>query len=322
MSKAFFDVSFYDKGKAHYAGQFSNNRTGFKQMMKLLKAKTEHPLVDWFICFENTGPYSKALFYWLSAQSITCKEESALKISRSLGLRRGKDDKTDSKDICKYAFEKKESLEPSELPKPLILKLKKLLSRRDFLVRHRTALKVSIKESKGVMDPELFEFLTEQNKALILLYDQQIKKIEARQKELIAGEDEVKKNFDLINSVIGIGPITSAYLIAVTANFSCFKNARKFASYSGIAPFPHSSGTWQGKTKVSHLANKKIKSILSNGVQAAIKHDKQIQQYYQKKLAEGKPKGSIFNAIKNKLIQRVFSVIKRQTKYVPLGNYA
>jgi len=44
-------------------------------------------------------------------------------------------------------------------------------------------------------------------------------------------------------------------------------------------------------------------------------------QYYERKIAEGKPEGIVFNNIKNKLIHRVFAVIKRQTPFVPLNKH-
>lgn len=65
------------------------------------------PFNKWLICFENTGSYSKEILYFLVDQDIPCLEENPLKISRSLGLRRGKSDKVDSQDICNYAFEKR-----------------------------------------------------------------------------------------------------------------------------------------------------------------------------------------------------------------------
>jgi len=58
------------------------------------------------------------------------------------------------------------------------------------------------------------------------------------------------------------------------------------------------------------MGHKKIKSLLSNGVNAAIRYDKELMRYYERKMAEGKKFGVIVNNIKNKLIARVFAVIK------------
>ncbi|MCX6186976.1 MAG: IS110 family transposase, partial [Bacteroidetes bacterium] len=37
--------------------------------------------------------------------------------------------------------------------------------------------------------------------------------------------------------------------------------------------------------------------------------------YYERKVAEGKNKMSVLNAVRNKIIHRVFAVIKSQTPY-------
>lgn len=322
VSKAVFDVAYHDGNSPVYIGRFSNEITGFKQFLKELKKHTKQPISSWFVCFENTGVYSKALLEWLISKKIPCREENALKISRSMGIKRGKDDKVDAKQICNYAFEKRDSIKPSILAKPLIVKLKNLLSRREILVKHKVALNISLNEQKKVMESDLFESFKAGNDKLIEQYCIQINEVESIIEAMIKENEEVKKNYGLIKSVKGIGPITAFYAIAFTQNFSCFQNSREFACYIGIAPFPNRSGTRTGKTKVSHLANKKIKSILSNGINSAIMHDKEIRMYYLRKINEGKEKGIVLNAVKNKIIHRVFAVVKRQSPYVPMMNYA
>lgn len=41
----------------------------------------------------------------------------------------------------------------------------------------------------------------------------------------------------------------------------------------------------------------------------------EIQDYYLRKVAEGKNKMSVLNAVRNKLIYRICSVVHRQQKY-------
>ena len=48
----------------------------------------------------------------------------------------------------------------------------------------------------------------------------------------------------------------------------------------------------------------------------AIKYDPQLKEYYQKKLESGKSKMSVINAVRNKLIHRMYAVIRRGTPYV------
>lgn len=139
---------------------------------------------------------------------------------------------------------------------------------------------------------------------------------------MVFQEEELKKQFDLICSVKGIGEQMALNFIISTDGFKRFKNGRQFASYCGVAPYPYISGTSiYGKNKVSHLANKKLKSLLNMCAVSAIQHAPEMKLFYQQKVAEGKNKMSVINIVRNKLIHRVFSVVKRGTPYVELKKY-
>jgi hypothetical protein len=89
-----------------------------------------------------------------------------------------------------------------------------------------------------------------------------------------------------------------------------------------VARFEHSSGSSvRGKTSTSHLANKKTKALLSNAAASAVQHDPQLRAYYHRKLDEGKDKMVVLNAVRAKLINRVFATVSRGTPYVPIAQY-
>ena len=60
----------------------------------------------------------------------------------------------------------------------------------------------------------------------------------------------------------------------------------------------------------------KMKALLSNGACFAIQLDNEFSNYYNRKIAEGKPKRVALNGVKNKIISRVFSVVHRNKPYV------
>jgi transposase len=316
VSKSKLDVSYCLFDKVIYLGEFPNSTVGFTSIIMELKSKVNYELSHWFFCFENTGVYSKGLVSWLHSYDLAFREENPIQIHKSLGLKRGKDDRADSKAICRYAFEKRDTIQASVVSKPLIVSIKKLVLRRDLLIRQKTAIQKSYGAQKQVLDEHLLTLFESQTAQLVNLLEKQIAELEQEIKMCISNDNQLNNNNELAQSVIGIGPIISAFMIAYTNNFSSFKESRKFASYIGVAPFPNSSGEYRGKTKVSQLANKKIKSLFSNAAFSAIRHDPQIANYYAKKLSEGKPKAIIINAIKNKLIHRIYAVIKRGTPYV------
>jgi len=318
VSKDFLDVSYVLFGKSCYLGNFSNSNEGYLRIINSLNIIHKSNIDNWLFCFENTGVYSKGLAAWLYDYGIAFKEENPLQINRSLGLKRGKNDKADSKAIAMYAFEKRTSIVASKPCKPLILKLKKLVLRRAFLIKQRTALKNSIQMHKLALDDSLLDLFASQTKDLIEILNNQINDLEDRMEQIKSEDKYVKKNDELIRTVVGVGQIVSNFILAYTENFERIGEPRKLASFIGIAPFENSSGTYEGKTRVSNLANKKLKSILSNAAFSAIKHDPQIANYYVRKLKEGKEKGIVINAVKNKLVQRIYAVVKRQQPYVKL----
>ncbi len=121
----------------------------------------------------------------------------------------------------------------------------------------------------------------------------------------------------MLQSIPSVGRQTSVVLIAYTQAFTLFSNHRKFACFAGVAPFEYTSGTSiKGRTKVSNLANKKIKSILNIAALSAKKYDPELKLYFQRKLKEGKNKMLILNAIRCKIIRRAFAVVKRNSKFV------
>lgn len=300
-----------------------NNSNGFAVLIETTCKKANCKYNDLFFCFENTGKYSKMLSVFLHTQQITFAMEPALRIKKSLGITRGKNDKVDSRRIALYAFEKRNSLVPTILPGEKIDRIKSLLSLREKLMKHRTAYK------NGITD--LYDCYREGENTLIKEIQQRqidnltkdIKRIENEIQTIIKEDASMYKNFKLMLSIKGIGKVISFYLIAFTANFTLFADARSFACYCGIAPFENSSGTMKGKTKVHHYANKQLKSLLNLGASSAIQIKGEYRQYYLKRINEqGKNKMSTLNIIRNKMLYRVFSVVKRGTPYVDLYKFA
>jgi transposase len=189
------------------------------------------------------------------------------------------------------------------------------MSLRNKLVGQRAGYLSSIKEMKHALNlnEDAIEIKIQQEIKDML--DKQIANIEKQIKEIIRQNMRLQNNYNLLVSVKGIGFVIAIYTIVYTNNFTKFSDARKFACYCGIAPFENSSGTITRRSKVSHLANKKIKSLLSQGAYAATKSDIEIKKYYERKLKEGKNKNSIINNIKNKLVARMFAVINNQKPY-------
>jgi len=231
VSKGWIDVSSTEGLSVNYAGRFKNSIAGFKEVISQLKKISSIERSEWFVCFESTGTYSKLLLQWLSSQEIACREENPLIIAKLPGLRRGKSDKLDAGFICQYAYEKREKIKPTQLTPPTITELKKLLSRRNLHVRHCAALKTSLKEHRAEFPTELLHQLEQQNKMLIEKHNECIAFIENQIEALVNSDEELSRNSKLSQSIIGIGPVITWYMIATTGNFKLFATSRKYATY-------------------------------------------------------------------------------------------
>jgi transposase len=151
----------------------------------------------------------------------------------------------------------------------------------------------------------------------------QINKIDKELNNIVNEEPAIKKLFDLITSIKGVGKQTALFMIAFTNGFTLFDNWRKFASYAGTAPFPYQSGiSIKGRTKVNHLANKKFKSLLNMCATTSIICNPEMKTYFERRKAEGKNGMSTINIIRNKILARIFAVVNRGTPYVDTYKFA
>ncbi|WP_114747894.1 transposase [Pleomorphovibrio marinus] len=320
VSKSTIDVYLRNAGK-HMV--FANDLEGFEAMVEWLMdilGQLTHD--EMLLGLEHTGLYSELLIGFLNGQNFPFTVLPGLELKKSLGIRRGKSDKVDSKDIAEYIYEKRERVKLFEMPSKNLESIKKLASYRERLVKERTACTTRLKEYQNVHEREDFEIYVNSHTRVINCLDEEIKKIQAEIERLIRDDLELSRQYRLIQSIKGVGPQTAAIMIVLTRGFTSFENWRKFASYAGIAPFPNQSGTYTGKTKTSKLANKRIKSLLSMCAGVAIQYNPEIKRYYERRIEEGKNKMSTMNIIRNKLVSRIFAVIERGSPYVDTMKYA
>jgi transposase len=319
ISKEKVDIRLFD---SKMDGKYDNKPSGFRKMISLIEKQVDKD-TELMFCFEHTGLYAVPLQVFLEKENKAYHMVSGLQVKRSLGIQRGKNDRIDAKRLAEYAHSHREEIKPQKLQSPNLIRLKYLLSMRSRLVRQRAGFKASIKDYKKCLALTNTDVMIHVQQEMIKVLDKQVDKLEKEIRGIIASDTKIQSLFNLATSVKGIGLIIATYMIVLTNCFTEFKTWRKFACYAGSAPFEHQSGTSiRGKTRISHYANKQMKAILTNAVKSAIQYSPEIRLYYQKKLKEGKHKKIVVNIIRNKLISRVFAVVKRGTPYVEIVKYA
>lgn len=150
-----------------------------------------------------------------------------------------------------------------------------------------------------------------------------LKKSRKKILQIIKADEEMVKNYNLMLSIKGVGMITAFYFIAYTENFTAFANSKQFACYCGIAPFPYSSGKMLGKSRVHIFGNRKLKSILDLVAKSTLRYNGEFKSYYNRRVKVlGKSKMSTINIVRNKIVSRIFAVVRRGSPYIDLHKFA
>jgi len=325
VSKAKLDVTLLlspiipDLPQQHFI--VSNDKKGIGQIFKeLVRKKIELSTV--LFCFEDTGVYSMPLSCFLSDQRLDYWMVPAIEIKRSKGISRGKSDKADARDIAFYAATHLHKLKLSSIAPENLLKLKILFTERQKVLKALTILESTL-ESAGFVSKNVMISVTKINAASIRQLKKSLQLLDKEMQDIIASDDVLSRQNELIQSLPGLGPMTTTYLIIVTKAFQSFDNWRQLACYAGVAPFEYSSGSSiKGRTKVHPMADKKLKSLLNMCAMNAKKYDTEMKLYFERKVAEGKNKMLVLNSIRCKLLARIFAIIKRNSPYVDVLKFA
>lgn len=315
VSKAKLDGALTLDGKNFHELQVENNSKSITAMFKALKLQVSS-LSNLVVCMEHTGVYGLPLLNYLSKNQIKVCVEPALQIRQSQGMTRGKNDKLDAKRIAVYAFKNYQNLHFWKPQRLCIQKLKSLLVTRERLVKMKVQLAVPLREASEFIEESVHKASLKSCQKTIKAVDMDIKGIEKEIADLVAGDTDLQAKCRLITSVPGIGKITALNLIVSTGEFKRIREPKKLACYAGIAPFEYSSGSSiRGKTRVSKMANMTLKRLLHLAAMSAIQSCDELSAYYLRKTAAGKNKMSVINAVRNKLIGRVYACINHVRPY-------
>ena len=292
-----------------------NTKVGIKEFFTRCK-KQGVLLSESLFCMEHTGVYNNILLDFIAKSKYSVWVEQAVQIKKSLGVQRGKSDKVDSQRIGEYALRYADRCKLWSPPRIHVLKLKKLTTLRKGLIKSKTSLAQGISEYKVFEKVELCKLASVFIQPAIDKLSVQIKKVELEISKVIKEDSVLNGLNEIVTSVKGIGVVISSEIIVVTNEFKDVQEAKKFACYSGVAPFEHSSGTSvRGRSRVSSMANKNIKQLLHMASMVSVQKPGELQEYYKRKVSEGKNKMSVLNAIRNKLIHRIFACVRDGRMY-------
>lgn len=295
----------------------------FKFISQLLNSNLINSLDEVLLCMEHTGIYIQHLTHcWLQKQGRLTVVD-AMKVSEHLAGRFGfeeKTDKIDARRLAEYAFRYSDKLKLWKTPNHTIVALKRFQRQRERLIIAINSLEVPLKESRSFDSIAICEKLHQNQQASVNALKTDLENLEKSINELIESDEELRHLFKLIKSVEGVGPVTAREFIIATEGFTKFtpKQAKSFSKYSGVIPVRKKmSGTSvKSKAKIPKRKHKKIKGLLTMGAHSLVGSKQELGKYYERKMQEGKHHLAVINAMRNKMILRVFAVVRNQSIYL------
>lgn len=319
FSKKKFDAMlvYSDRMDTPVHNSFENTKSGCEDLLAWLKSETGRPDEEWLFCGEHTGLYGVTLCEFLIRKKLFIRMENPLQIKLSSGVKRGKNDKADSLSIALYACRYQDRAKAYQLPCKALHALSLLLSFRHRLLANKHALLVAAKEVRSVYQRDATaRYIYERSRREIEHLNKEIKAAEAKMEELIRENEEICRNYERVSSIKGIALINTVAILVATQNFTTFDTSRQFACYAGLAPFGKQTGSSLNTAPhVSHIANKKIKVLLTQAARCAVRCDPVMRNYYRRKIAEGKPDWLVINNVRNKLVHLAFALVRNKQLY-------
>lgn len=316
ISQDYFNYCLRNKQQILLEGKVQNTATAIRSWLKELKEQHGIELESVLFCMEHTGIYNTILLRVLSNRSLTVSVVSAMDIKYSIGRQRGKNDKVDAQRIAAYACDKADSLRLWKPKRGVLIRLQLLCRLRDRLIKARKEISRYNQDAKRFHLKGEYQEVLNGCKQTLMAIEKDIDQVNQKIEKLMMADENLHRLCRLITSVDGIGLVTCSAILVRTNEFEDINEAKKFACTAGIAPFEHTSGSSiRGKTRVSHKAHKDLKVLFHMCAVGAISRKGELRDYYLRKVAEGKNKMSVINAVRNKLVARIFAVVRDNVMY-------
>lgn len=327
MSKAWFNYAILDRQfNVIKEGKVINRPDDILAFLSdLLKGDEVGCMQDLYLCLEHTGKYVQHLVRAWMSKNGQLSLVAASCVSEQMRGKQGwseKDDSLDALRLAEYGIRFSDKLQPWQLSDQSLEELRLLQRLRTRLIKAINLLKVPSEESEEFDSINNYELITQHQTKSLMSLRQDLASVESTIQKIIREDEHLNQLFKWTKSVSGVGPVIATEILITTEGFTKFTpdQGKSFARYLGIVPLKHHSGSSIRKKNKTKKMKTQIKSILTMGATSLLTSDNELSQYYKRKISEGKHHSVVLNALRNKIILRIFAVVRNQTMYEK--NYA
>lgn len=279
----------------------SNDQPGLEELLARLV-----PLKPELVVLEASGGYEKAAWLGLWAAGINVARINPrdayhfAQASRQLA----KTDRIDAQGLRRFGAQLKPA--PTPVPSDLDQELQELVRRRQQLVTIITAERNRQQQTRNSTIRKsiarTIRNLLREKGAIEHALGQKL-------------EQQSSKRVALLESMPGVGRVTSAILIARLPELGTL-SPREVAALVGVAPFIRQSGKWRGE---SHIFGGRadLRCALYMAAHNAVRCNAPLREFYQRLRAAGKARPQALTACIRKLIVILNAMVKHNTHWSP-----
>jgi transposase len=300
ISKDALDVAVHPAGETF---RVANDRDGHRALIRRLKKLDVARIV-----FEATGAYHRLFERTLAEAGLPLVKVNPRRARRfaEAGGKLAKTDRCDALMLARMggALE----LEPRAAVSPTVEAMKELVKARDALVKDRVA---ALNRQKVAGLPLLRRQLVQRLDQI----DRQIEAIDSELRALRNADGELRRRFDILASIPGVGEATANVLMVETPELGRLDHSQ-IASLAGLAPVARDSGQAHGKRSIRG-GRPRARRALYMPALAAIRFNPQLKTKYQAMTKAGKHAKVALVAVMRKLLILANALIRDQRKWSP-----
>lgn len=142
-------------------------------------------------------------------------------------------------------------------------------------------------------------------KSLLRVYD-------TLQDEISLVENEITTHLSKINShipsILGIGKVSAASIIAEIEDISRFDSPNKILAFAGLDPRIYQSGTQEFRGRMNKKGSVVLRRVLMNCAESVLMYNPAFYAYYRKKRDEGKSHRVAISHVARKLVRIIYKL--------------